>query len=62
MSKCRMCSSRESKTIYSSLIRIGGGVEEVDGVFDRIFDKHYKAEIERLGISSHLFITAERPL
>jgi 2-polyprenyl-3-methyl-5-hydroxy-6-metoxy-1,4-benzoquinol methylase len=39
-----------------------GVVEEVDGVFDRIFDKHYKAEIERLGIASHLFITAERPL
>tara|TARA_B110000008_G_scaffold251494_1_gene265460 strand:+ start:1210 stop:2085 length:876 start_codon:yes stop_codon:yes gene_type:complete len=39
-----------------------GNVEEVDGVFDRIFDAHYKSEIERLGIASHLFITAERPL
>ena len=38
-----------------------GSVDEVNGVFDRIFDKHYKAEIERLGISSHLFITAEKP-
>ena len=39
-----------------------GVVKEVDGVFDRIFNEHYKAEIERLGISSHLFITAEKPL
>jgi len=39
-----------------------GQVKEVDGLFDRFFDNHYKSEIERLGISSHLFITAEKLL
>ena len=39
-----------------------GQVDEVKGVFDRVFDMHYKAEIERLGVASHLFITADKPL
>jgi len=30
------------------------------GVFDRTFHAHYIAEIERLGIASHLFITAKK--
>jgi hypothetical protein len=39
-----------------------GEVEEVDGLFDRIFNNHYRSEIERLGISSHLFIKGKKPL
>ena len=38
-----------------------GGVTELDGVFDGHFDTLYRAEIERLGKASHLFITAEKP-
>jgi hypothetical protein len=34
---------------------------EAKALFDRTFDSHFKAEIERLGLSSHLFITAKKP-
>ncbi len=30
-------------------------------VFDRIFNEHYRAEIERLGLASHLWIKAIKP-
>ena len=39
-----------------------GEMPESKQLFDRIFNSHFKAEIERLGISSHLFITAKRPI
>lgn len=38
-----------------------GAVPEVHEMFDEQFDRHYRIEIERSGISSHLFITASRP-
>ena len=39
-----------------------GEMPEVKELFDRTFDSHFKAEIERLGLSSHLFITAKKPI
>jgi len=33
---------------------------EVNGLFDRPFDLHFGAELERLGLSSHLFVTARK--
>ena len=39
-----------------------GEIGELDGVFDRIFNEHYRAEIERMGLSSHLFISAKKKL
>ena len=37
-----------------------GEMPEVQELFDRTFDLHFRAEIERLGLSSHLFITAKK--
>ena len=39
-----------------------GEIPEAKQLFDRTFNSHFKAEIDRLGISSHLFITAKRPI
>ncbi len=39
-----------------------GKMDEIGSLFDRTFNIHYRGEIERLGISSHLFITAKKPL
>lgn len=38
-----------------------GSSKELDGFFDFHFDVLYKSEIERLGLASHLFITAQKP-
>lgn len=35
-----------------------GSTSEFDGIFDRYANNHFKLNIERQGISSHLFITA----
>ncbi|MEI6155417.1 MAG: class I SAM-dependent methyltransferase [Deltaproteobacteria bacterium] len=37
-----------------------GTVPEVDGLFDEAFNRHYRVEIERSGIASHLFIVAKK--
>lgn len=37
-----------------------GAMDELRGLFDRAWDGHYKAEIERLGVSSHLFVVARK--
>jgi SAM-dependent methyltransferase len=37
-----------------------GAVSEVDGLFDEAFNRHYRIEIERSGMASHLFIVAKK--
>jgi 2-polyprenyl-3-methyl-5-hydroxy-6-metoxy-1,4-benzoquinol methylase len=37
-----------------------GYVQELNGVFDENFNRHYRIEIERSGLASHLFIRAQK--
>lgn len=38
-----------------------GCVPEADGLFDECFNRHYRIEIERSGVASHLFIQVNKP-
>ena len=37
-----------------------GPISEVDDLFDRFTNDHFRSDIERIGISSHLFISAKK--
>jgi 2-polyprenyl-3-methyl-5-hydroxy-6-metoxy-1,4-benzoquinol methylase len=39
-----------------------GPICEVDNLLDRFANQHFKSDIERLGISSHLFISAKKKI